>query len=334
VKRFGWRLIVFALALSVPLAYFVARTYSGMAQEEEARLRFFAETLLDNMERELAMFVREEESRPVDAYAPTAANPARPQAPYVVGYLQNNPDGSLQIPAPPDTENAERLRAVNPLFNQKRDAGPSPPPLPAPRPAPSREKKSESSLEFADRFLRRAPSEPYLGQRKQRTETLYPEQARQLGHRAGASVNGEEPQTHDAGQQPQHDSQGFPAFGGRGIGGGEPGLEEGEGAGKGAGKNGSAAGNGRSGVTLRGGLLRVGRGQGQVGKFRQGLGREMRRDQPIHQRLGPNDHALPKQPPFHHHPTEKDDGLRVHENRLERPHLGLQRRGRVIHPAF
>ncbi|MFP4422598.1 MAG: sensor histidine kinase [Desulfococcaceae bacterium] len=187
MKRFGWRLIVFALALSAPLAYFVARTYSGMAQEEEARLRFFAESLLDNMERELAMFVREEESRPVDAYAPTAANPARPQAPFVVGYLQNNPDGSLQIPAPADGPDAERLRAVNALFNQKRNAGPSPPPLPAPRPAPRREKKSESSLEFADRFLRRAPSTPALGQRKQRTETLYPEQARQLAPEAAAS---------------------------------------------------------------------------------------------------------------------------------------------------
>lgn len=186
MKRFGWRLIVFGLALSVPLAYFVARTYSGMAQEEESRLRFFAETLLDNMERELAMFVREEEARPVDAYAPTAANPARPQVPFVVGYLQNNPDGSLQIPAPPDTADAERLQAVNTLFNQKRDAAPSPPPLPAPRPVPSREKKSETSLEFADRFLRRAPSAPSLGQRKQRTETLYPEQARQLAPEVAA----------------------------------------------------------------------------------------------------------------------------------------------------
>lgn len=180
MKRFGWRLIVFALALSVPLAYFVARTYSGMAQEEEARLRFFAETLLDNMERELAMFVREEESRSVDAYAPGAANPARSDAPFVVGYLQNNPDGSLQIPAPPDGTDTERLQAVNTLFNQKRDAAPSPPPLPAPRPAPAREKKSESSLAFADRYLRRSPAESVLGQRKQRTENLYLEQARQL----------------------------------------------------------------------------------------------------------------------------------------------------------
>lgn len=191
MKRFGWRLILFALALSVPLAFFVVRTYTGMAREEEARLRYFAETLLDNMERELAMFVRQEEARPVDAYVPTAANPARAEAPFVVGYLQNNPDGSLQIPAPADGPEAERLRAVNTLFNRKREAAPPPPPLPAPRPEPSPKKSAPTaSLDFADRFLRRAPSESYLGQRKQRTETLYPEQARQLAPEVAASASG------------------------------------------------------------------------------------------------------------------------------------------------
>lgn len=178
MKRFGWRLVVFALALSVPLAYFVARTYRGMAQEENARLRFFAETLFDKMERDLAVFVGREEARPVDAYAPTAPNPARPEAPFVVGYLQNNPDGSLQIPVASDAPGADRLRAVNALFNEKREAAPPPPPVPAPRAAPA--KGEDESWAFADRFFRPSPTESYLGRRKKRTEALYPEQALQV----------------------------------------------------------------------------------------------------------------------------------------------------------
>ena len=183
MKRFGWRLIVFALALSVPLAYFVARTYRGMAREEEERLRFFAESLFDRMERDLAMFVAREEARPVDAFAPGARNPARPEEPFVLGYFQNDPDGSLRVPAPGEIPEIERLRAVNAAFNRKRETAPPPPPVPELRSAPPGKDAVVPSANFADRFLRRAPPESSLGQKAQRTEQLYPEQARKLASR-------------------------------------------------------------------------------------------------------------------------------------------------------
>ena len=54
IKRLKILLLIFCLALSMPLAYFVIRTYQGLEQEEVATLSYFAETLFDDMERALA----------------------------------------------------------------------------------------------------------------------------------------------------------------------------------------------------------------------------------------------------------------------------------------
>ena len=48
-------ILVFSLALCIPLGFFVFKTYRGLEQEEAATLRYFAETLFDEMEQALAV---------------------------------------------------------------------------------------------------------------------------------------------------------------------------------------------------------------------------------------------------------------------------------------
>ena len=113
MKRLRIFIFVFCVALSIPLTYFVLRTYWSLEQEEIAELRYFAVTLFDQMEEELASVVREEEARPIDEYkynyAPldqiqgsmgVSRSPLSrlPKQRYILGYLQNNPDGSFQTP--------------------------------------------------------------------------------------------------------------------------------------------------------------------------------------------------------------------------------------------
>ena len=66
MKRLKILIIIFCLALSIPLAYFVLRTYMSLEQEEVAELRYFADTLFNEMEEALAAFVRKEEARAID----------------------------------------------------------------------------------------------------------------------------------------------------------------------------------------------------------------------------------------------------------------------------
>ncbi len=49
MKRLKLLILIFSLALSIPLAYFVLKTYRGLEQEEAATLRYFAETIFDEM---------------------------------------------------------------------------------------------------------------------------------------------------------------------------------------------------------------------------------------------------------------------------------------------
>ncbi|MGD9330500.1 MAG: hypothetical protein PVJ53_04260, partial [Desulfobacterales bacterium] len=111
MNRLKLLILLFAVATAVPMTYVVVRTYRGLAQEETSRMRFFAETLFDTMEASLANRIEIEENRPVDAYqavdpsmVPGEGAPGRqalgpsPEAPYILGYLQNNPDGSFQTP--------------------------------------------------------------------------------------------------------------------------------------------------------------------------------------------------------------------------------------------
>ncbi len=203
MKRLRLLILAFCLALSIPLAYVVWHTYQGLAQEERAQLRFFSESLFDEMENKLAELVQQEENRAVDEYQHTltdAPNGSRtsplaqaPREDYILGYLQNNPDGSFQTPLvadmgqvpEPQRDQITQLRTVNTLFNQKKFSIPVERPRPEPKKAKvekvqSKKKEKDS---FADRYLTRSPkqaSKSYLGRKTQRTEEISAGQALNL----------------------------------------------------------------------------------------------------------------------------------------------------------
>ena len=52
MKRLKLLILVFCLAVSLPLAFVVWQTYQSLSQEEYAQLRFFSEALFDEMEKE------------------------------------------------------------------------------------------------------------------------------------------------------------------------------------------------------------------------------------------------------------------------------------------
>ena len=113
MKRLKILILIFCITISVPLGYFIWQTYRGLAREEVATLRFFANTLLDEIEQSLEMLVRREEARVIDEYnffmsfsaryrdgTDTRRSPLShlPQENFILGYFQNNPDGSFQTP--------------------------------------------------------------------------------------------------------------------------------------------------------------------------------------------------------------------------------------------
>nr|MBL0714255.1 hypothetical protein [Desulfobacterales bacterium] len=115
MKRLQLLIVVFALALALPLAFVILRTYTGLQQEEAARLQYFARTIFDAMESDLTDLVVREENRAVDEYHFTFSPPGSddqarirsplsrlPQEDYILGYLQNNPDGRFQSPLTED----------------------------------------------------------------------------------------------------------------------------------------------------------------------------------------------------------------------------------------
>jgi signal transduction histidine kinase len=206
------------VALCIPLGYFVLRTYWSLEQEEIAELRYFGVTLFDRMEEELASVVRNEERRAVDQYnyyhvpphqAPGSKDTSRsplselPKEKYILGYFQNNPDGSFQTPLiedekriPPDRSAVVALlNEVNRTFNLKRKRAPEsfeaqPLELHA-----KTEREQVSS--FAERYLdpnKSRAKRSYLGQEKKRVEQLTPRQALKLAKRDQQKVPSKERQ--------------------------------------------------------------------------------------------------------------------------------------------
>ncbi len=194
-------ILVFILALCVPLAYFVFKTFRGLEREEAATLSYFAETLFDEMEQMLAILVQTEESRAIDEYnflispagASDDADAMRPsplsQPPdrdFILGHFQNNPDGSFQTPLVKDDEGISPARAdllaglkqANSIFNRKRATGSD---RILPRPAePARPAKAPSRTGLADKYLdfsRSQRSREYLGQKEKRVEQITVNQA-------------------------------------------------------------------------------------------------------------------------------------------------------------
>lgn len=196
IKRLRLIMAIFALCLCLPLGIMTFHTYRGLRQEETARLRFFGDALFDRMERQLAELILREESRPVDAYNMTVSPDGQgslpspiarpPEEAYILGYLQNNPDGTYQTPmdpqqtAAPDTAEAlaRELRDVNRIFNQKRFLQ-SATTRPAPLPEAKTQRKADAKG-FADQFLRKAAPSPegdYLGRKQKRVEQITAGQA-------------------------------------------------------------------------------------------------------------------------------------------------------------
>jgi len=208
VKKLKILILIFCAALSIPLGYFVLRTYWSLQQEEISELRYFAVTLFDQMEEELSSFVLEEEGRPVDQYryyyapsqeisAPQSLVPSPlsqpPKKPYILGYLQNDPDGSFQTPLvksddtiPTErTELVAQLNEANRIFNQKRTTALEREEAKTDEILAKREREEVST--FADKYLdlsrSKKSSRAYLGQEKSRVEEITPGQAVNLARR-------------------------------------------------------------------------------------------------------------------------------------------------------
>ena len=203
MKRLKLLIVLFCLAVSLPLAYVIVQTYNGLEQEERAQLRFFSEALFDEMEQELAQLVRREENRAVDEYhfnyvqgsGVAIASPLNqpPVEDYILGYLQNNPDGSFQTPLVVDLGDVPAdkrgiiatIRADNVVFNSKKFTiarKTSRPPSPTKQP-PGAKAEKKALAGFADRYLSKsAPksAKTYLGQKSVRKEAISAQQALNL----------------------------------------------------------------------------------------------------------------------------------------------------------
>jgi signal transduction histidine kinase len=204
MKRLKLLILLFCVGISIPLAYVIWHTYHGLAQEEHSQLRFFSEALFDEMEQEMADLVQREENRAVDEYHHTMAQDTGtprnsplsqpPDETYILGYLQNNPDGSFQTPLIPDMGNVpaalrpiiSQLKAANTVFNRKKLAmahGTSTEVQndDLTRQALMEEKKKKET--FAARYLsksQQAPPKTYLGQKYSRKEEITVGQALNL----------------------------------------------------------------------------------------------------------------------------------------------------------
>ena len=203
MKRLKFLLLAFSVAISIPLAFVIWQTYAGLEQEERGQLEFFSEALFDQMETELAELVWREENRAVDEYQHFLAQPfERDQSmqqlsplselsyqKYILGYLQNNPDGSFQTPLVtdmaqiPDKKKAVvlQLKEANRIFNNKKYTLPRqkmPETIAAESPAADTTGDKDKAS-FSERYLTRSKTEPaktYLGKKKQRVEEISAEQ--------------------------------------------------------------------------------------------------------------------------------------------------------------
>lgn len=201
MKRLKIFILIFCVALSVPLAYLVLQTYRGLEREEVGKLRYFAETLFDEMEKDLTSVVLEEENRAIDEYnyqsipsglvpGSTDAVPSPlsklPEKTYILGYLQNNPDGSFQTPlvesgksVPKDRiKVVSQLKEVNRVFNTKRFSIAASTQAPTAKAPVQQEEKQEAG--FADKYLDLSKSQKpkaYLGRKEKRVEEITMAQA-------------------------------------------------------------------------------------------------------------------------------------------------------------
>jgi signal transduction histidine kinase len=202
VKKLRLTMILFGVLIALPLAFLALRTYGALERETRAQVRFFSERLLDEIEAELASLVRREENRVVDEYRHmlvqadgTRLSPLAgvPSDPFILGYFQNNPDGTFQTPLAEDlhgvpadlADRIDQLEAVNTIFNQRKWVAQLPSPVVEkshPSPAPAMKEQSA----FADRFLKSQPrkkAKSVLGRDQAKVEEITAGQAMNLARR-------------------------------------------------------------------------------------------------------------------------------------------------------
>ena len=196
MKKLRLTMIAFVILISLPLSVVVWRTFGSLDRESRSQVRFFAEQILDEIEVQMSHLVRREEDRAVDEYQHTmvtsqgtVASPlARvPVESYIMGYFQNNPDGSFQTPLVDDGKDIPltldprvfKLRTFNRHFNQRKRDVKEPPASSSTSAQPPLSAKKESS-DFAGRFLKTAPrkkTKTVLGQKQARIEEITAGQA-------------------------------------------------------------------------------------------------------------------------------------------------------------
>ncbi len=193
MKKLTALLVLFSLAISIPLAYLMLCTYRSIEQEELSELRYFAETVFSLMETELDELVSLEESRPIEAYHADYEGPGavkhslKPS--YILAYMQNNPDGSFQTPTAEtfgilstrQRAQVERLKKINDAFNRVRFKLPGSIEK-SPQDQHAR-KKNNNHLRFAEKYLRRSKKHPgtlFVRHKSRRIENLTARQVLQI----------------------------------------------------------------------------------------------------------------------------------------------------------
>jgi signal transduction histidine kinase len=213
MKRLQILILIFCVALSVPLGYFVLRTYNGLEQQETATLSYFANTLFDELEQVLEARVHQEEGRAIDEYNFYMSSPAGhgqenrsplsdlPPQNYILGYFQNNPDGSFQTPlvqagksVATDLQDAvAQLEHANRIFNRKRTEDTDKITVaPAPELAEAEQKPPGRFVEKYLDLTRYQEPRARLGQKEKRFENVTVAQARNLA-RQEAGIAAESP---------------------------------------------------------------------------------------------------------------------------------------------
>ncbi len=142
MKKFRLHILIFIISLTIPMSYLIIRTYKSLEQEEAATLRFFSETIFNDMEEELSSLIIKEELRSVDEYNLPAfpegtendddrdrVGITGPLPSYIIGYFQNNPDGTYQSPISLNSDIRENsiqaeIDRVNTIFNNKKRTAP------------------------------------------------------------------------------------------------------------------------------------------------------------------------------------------------------------------
>ena len=122
-KRLAWLLLLFFLALSVPVYYLLQTVYSQLENEAYFTTRHQAETLVDQIDLKLQHMLETEQNRPIAEYqffnvmenpllsetagvkfSPLSEIPPKTDIKGLVGYFQINTDGSFHLPALPELD--------------------------------------------------------------------------------------------------------------------------------------------------------------------------------------------------------------------------------------